>query len=39
MTGGQLVSLVGGRLHDNSTESADTADEVTSAGALGVLAL
>ena len=38
MAGGQLVSLVGGGFQDNSTEFADIADEVTSTGALGVLA-
>ena len=38
MAGGQLVSLVGGRVQNNSTEFADTADEVTSTGALGVFA-
>ena len=39
VAGGQLVSLVGGRVQDNSTELADIADEVTSTGALGVFAV
>ena len=39
VAGGQLVSLVGGAFQDNSTEFADTADGVTSTGALGVLAI
>ena len=39
MAGGQLASLVGGGLQDNNTEFADTADEVTSTGALGVSAV
>ena len=38
VAGGQLVSLVGGGFQVNSTEFADSADEVTSIGALGVLA-
>ena len=37
MAGGQLLLLAGGGLHDNSTEVSDTADEVTSTGALGML--
>ena len=39
VTGGQLVSLAGGGFQDTSTEFADSADEVTSTGALGVLAI
>ena len=39
VAGGQLVSLVGGGFQNNSTEFADTADEVTSTGALGVFAV
>ena len=39
MAGGQLVLLVGGGFQDNNTEFADSADEVTSAGVLGMLAI
>ena len=39
MAGGQLVLLVGGGLHDNSTEVGDTADEITATGTLGVSAV
>ena len=39
MAGGQLVSTAGGGFQDNITEFADLADEVTSTGALGVLAV
>ena len=39
MVGGQLVLLVGGGLHDNSTEVVDTADEITSTETLGMLAV
>ena len=39
MTGGQLVLLAEGGLHNNRTEVADTADEVTSTGAVGLLAV
>ena len=39
VAGEQLVLLVGGGFHDNSTEFSDTADEVASTGALGVSAV